>query len=48
MSNEQIADIEDQITEKITDLKSAADKVEIIKELNSLLDERNKKVKHLK
>lgn len=48
MSNEQIADIEDQITEKIIDLKSAADKVEIIKELNSLLDERNKKVKHLK
>ena len=48
MSNEQIADIEDQITEKITDLKSAADKVEIIKELNSLLDERNKKIKNLK
>ena len=48
MSNEQIADIEDQITEKIIDLKSAADKVEIIKELNSLLDERNRKIKIFK
>ena len=48
MSNEQIADIEDQITEKITDLKSVADKVETINELNSLLDERNKKIKNLK
>lgn len=48
MSNEQIADIEDRITEKIAELKSFADKVKTINELNSLLDERNRKIKMLK
>lgn len=48
MSNEQIADIEDRITEKIAELKSFADKVKTINELNSLLDERNKKCRILK
>lgn len=48
MSDEQLADIEDQITVKIAELKSSADKVKIINELNSLLDERNRKCKLLK
>ncbi len=48
MSNEQIADIENRITAKIAELKSSTDKTEIINELNSLLNERNKKCKLLK
>ena len=48
MSDEQVADIEDRITAKIAELKSSTDKTEIINELNSLLDERNKKIKILK
>ena len=48
MSNEQIADIEDRITAKIAELKSATDKAKIIAELNLLLDERNRKIKILK
>lgn len=48
MSNEQIADIEDRITAKIAELKSATDKAKIIAELNLLLDERNRKTKILK
>ena len=48
MSDEQLADIEDRITVKIAELKSSADKVKIINELNSLLDERNRKCKLLK
>lgn len=48
MSNEQIADIEDRITEKIAELKASTDKTKIINELNSLLDERNRKIKILK
>lgn len=48
VSNEQIADIEDRITEKIAELKFSTDKVKIIDELNSLLDERNRKCKLLK
>ena len=48
MSNEQIADIEDRITAKIAELKSSADKMKIINELNLLLDERNRKIKILK
>lgn len=48
MSNEQIADIEDRITVKVADLKSSADKAKIINELNSLLNERNRKIKILK
>lgn len=48
MSTEQIADIEDQITVKIGELKSATNKAKIIAELNLLLDERNRKIKILK
>lgn len=48
MSNEQLADLENMISVKATELKTAANKAEIITELNSLLDERNKKCKILK
>ncbi len=48
MSDEQLADIEDRITAKIAELKSSANKVKIINELNSLLDERNRKCKLLR
>lgn len=48
MSDEQLADTEDQIIAKIAELKSSTDKAEIINELNSLLDERNRKIKILK
>ncbi len=48
MSDEQLSEIEDRITEKIAELKSFADKVKTINELNSLLDERNRKIKILK
>lgn len=48
MSDERLENIEGQITAKIAKLKSSADKIKIIKELNSLLDERNKKTKLLK
>lgn len=48
MSNEQLADLENKISVKAMELKTAANKVEIITELTSLLDERNKKCKILK
>ena len=48
MSHERLADIEDRITEKIAELKPSTDKAKIINELNSLLDERNRKIKILK
>ncbi len=48
MSHEQLADLEDVISVKVTELKTAANRAEIITELNSLLDERNKKCKILK
>ena len=48
MSNEQFADLENKISTKVAELKNAASKMEIITELNSLLDERNKKCKILK
>ena len=48
MSDERLENIEGQITAKIAELKSSADKIKIIKELNSLLDERNKITKLLK
>lgn len=48
MSSEQLADLENKISIKAAELKTAASKVEIITELNSLLDERNKKCKILK
>lgn len=48
MSSEQLADLENKISVKAMELKTAANKVEIITELTSLLDERNKKCKILK
>lgn len=48
MSNEQLADLENKISIKAAELKIASSKLEIITELNSLLDERNKKCKILK
>lgn len=48
MSNEQLADLEAQIAAKVSDLKIATNKAEVITELNSLLDERNKKCKLLR
>lgn len=48
MSNEQLADLESKISNKVGELKTASNKLEIITELNSLLDERNKKCKILK
>ena len=48
MSTEQLADLENKISIKAAELKIATSKLEIITELNSLLDERNKKSKILK
>lgn len=48
MNNEQLADLEDKIYTKIEELKTTSSQLEIITELNSLLDERNKKCKNLK
>lgn len=48
MSDEQVDDIENQITEKIAELKFSTDKTKVINELNLLLDERNRKIKILK
>ena len=48
MSSEQLADLENKISSKVAELKAAPNKVEIITELNSLFDERNKKCKILK
>ena len=48
MSSEQLVDLENKISIKAAELKTASSKLEIITELNSLLDERNKKCKILK
>lgn len=48
MNNEQLADLEDKISTKIEELKTTSSQLEIITELNSPLDERNKKCKILK
>ena len=48
MSNEQLADLEHKISTKVAELKTSSSKLEIITELNSLLDERNKKCRILK
>lgn len=48
MSCEELADLEDRITSKTAELKTAANKSELISELNFLLNERNKKCKILK
>ena len=48
MSNEQLADLENIISDKIMELKTATNKVEIVTEIISLLNERNKKCRILK
>lgn len=48
MRDEQISNIEDRITAKIAELRFTADKAEIINELKSLLDERNKRARIFK
>ena len=48
MSSEQLADLENKISTKIEELKTNSSQLEIITELNSLLDERDKKCKILK
>ena len=48
MSNEVLADLETEITAKVKELKTAENKEEIIKVLDSLITERNKKAKLLK
>lgn len=48
MSSEELADIEEKINNTLTELKSATDKTAIITKFNSLLTERNKKIKLMK
>ena len=48
MSNEQLVDLENKISAKVLELKTAANKEDGIAELMSLLDERNRKCKVLK
>ena len=48
MSNEVLADLEAEIAAKVKELKTAENKAEIITALDSLLTERNKKLKILK
>ena len=48
MSNDSLADIESEITDKVKELKSAVNKAEIITIIDSLITERNKKTKILK
>lgn len=48
MSNEHLADMEEQIKDKMKELKVSGDKIAKIKELDLLISERNKKVKMMK
>ena len=48
MSNERLEDLENKISAKVSELKTAENTREIIAELDLLLDERNKKTKALK
>lgn len=48
MSCDELADVEKRIADKIEELKTTANKTEIIKTLNTLIDERNKKCKIMK
>ena len=48
MSADELADLEAQITEKVSELKTAENKTAIINVLDSLITERNKKAKLLK
>lgn len=48
MSNDVLANLEAEISAKVKELKTAQNKTEIITVLDSLVDERNKKLKFLK
>lgn len=48
MSSDELADLEEQITEKTNELRNAVNKLEVIKTLDLLISERNKKAKLLK
>ena len=48
MSNDALVDLEKEISDKFIELKTAEDKAAIIKVLDSLIVERNKKAKLLK
>lgn len=48
MSSPELADLEAQITKKVTALKTVKDKLPLIEEITRLLNERNKKCKSLK
>lgn len=48
MSHEQLAGLEEKISAKVAELKTAANRPELITELISLLEERNLKCKILK
>ena len=48
MSHERLADLENQITDKVAELKSSTERATVINDLNSLLDERSRKCKILK
>lgn len=48
MSNEALTDLEEEISAKVKELKTAENKLEIITVLDSLIVERNKKAKLLK
>lgn len=48
ISNEALTDLENRILAKASELKSTASKLEIVREINLLLDERNKRCKILK
>ena len=48
MSHERLVDLETQIAEKVTALRTDSNKAETIKELGFLVDERNRKIKLLK
>lgn len=48
MSNEQLADLESNISDRILTLKGATEKTALIAEITSLLNERNQKCKILK
>ena len=48
MSHEMLAELESRISEKVDTLKGATNKLEIIREIELLIIERNKKTKILK
>ena len=48
MSNEQLADLENKISERVVSLKGTTEKAVLIAEITSLLNERNQKCKILK